>query len=228
VGNIVSVLLNVALIEAILGYFGVETTTFAALLVAAGVAIGLAWSGLLANFAAGAFLIVLRPFKAGDFITAAGVTGTVKDVGIFVTTINTLDNVLTFVGNNKIFGDNIQNFSANPYRRVDLVAQLNHAVDHKTAIHMLRERLAKIPNVVTDPAPDVEILTFNLVGPVLAVRPYCHTDHYWQMYFDTNRLIRESFGEAQFPVPEQHYVVRNGDRMATAQPIPPAMEPRAA
>jgi len=228
VGNIVSVLLNVALIEAILGYFGVETTTFAALLVAAGVAIGLAWSGLLANFAAGAFLIVLRPFKAGDFITAAGVTGTVKDVGIFVTTINTLDNVLTFVGNNKIFGDNIQNFSANPYRRVDPVAQLNHAVDHKTAIHMLRERLAKIPNVVTDPAPDVEILTFNLVGPVLAVRPYCHTDHYWQMYFDTNRLIRESFGEAQFPVPEQHYVVRNGDRMATAQPIPPAMEPRAA
>lgn len=228
VGNIVSVLLNVALIVAILGYFGVETTTFAALLAAAGVAIGLAWSGLLANFAAGAFLIVLRPFKAGDFITAAGVTGTVKDVGIFVTTINTLDNVLTFVGNNKIFGDNIQNFSANPYRRVDLVAQLNHAVDHKTAIHMLRERLAKIPNVVTDPAPDVEILTFNLVGPVLAVRPYCHTDHYWQMYFDTNRLIRESFGEAQFPVPEQHYVVRNGDRMATAQPIPPAMEPRAA
>jgi small conductance mechanosensitive channel len=228
VGNIVSVLLNVALIVAILGYFGVETTTFAALLAAAGVAIGLAWSGLLANFAAGAFLIVLRPFKAGDFITAAGVTGTVKEVGLFVTTINTLDNVLTFVGNNKIFSDNIQNFSANPYRRVDLVAQLNHAVDHKTAIHMLRERLAKIPNVVTDPAPDVEILTFNLAGPVLAVRPYCHTDHYWQVYFDTNRLIRESFGEAQFPVPEQHYVVRNGDRMATAQPIPPGMEPRAA
>jgi small conductance mechanosensitive channel len=228
VGNIVSVLLNVALIVAILGYFGVETTTFAALLAAAGVAIGLAWSGLLANFAAGAFLIVLRPFKAGDFITAAGVTGTVKEVGLFVTTINTLDNVMTFVGNNKIFSDNIQNFSANPYRRVDLVAQLNHAVDHKTAIYMLKERLAKIPNVVTDPAPDVEILTFNLAGPVLAVRPYCHTDHYWQVYFDTNRLIRESFGEAQFPVPEQHYVVRNGDRMATAQPIPPGMEPRAA
>ena len=228
VGNIVSVLLNVALIVAILGYFGVETTTFAALLAAAGVAIGLAWSGLLANFAAGAFLIVLRPFKAGDFITAAGVTGTVKEVGLFVTTINTLDNVMTFVGNNKIFSDNIQNFSANPYRRVDLVAQLNHAVDHKTAIYMLKERLAKIPNVVTEPAPDVEILTFNLAGPVLAVRPYCHTDHYWQVYFDTNRLIRESFGEAQFPVPEQHYVVRNGDRMATAQPIPPGMEPRAA
>jgi small conductance mechanosensitive channel len=229
-GNIISVVLNVALVVAILGYFGVETTTFAALIAAAGVAIGLAWSGLLANFAAGAFLIVLRPFKVGDFITAGGITGTVKEVGLFITTINTMDNVLTIVGNNKIFGDNIQNFSVNPYRRVDLVAQLNHAVDHKTAIALLKERLARIPNVMADPAPDVEILTFNLAGPVLAVRPYCHTDHYWQVYFDTNRLIRESFGEAQFPVPEQHYVVRNGDRMATAQPIPPemGMEPRAA
>ena len=223
VGNIVSVILNVALIVAILGYFGVETTTFAAILAAAGVAIGLAWSGLLANFGAGAFLIVLRPFKAGDFITAGGVTGTVKEVGLFVTTINTLDNVFTIVGNNKIFSDNIQNFSANPFRRVDLVAQLNHAVDHKTAIYILKERLAKIPNVVPNPAPDVEILTFNLAGPVLAVRPYCHTDNYWQVYFDTNRLIRESFGEAHFPVPEQHYVVRNAERIGDGKTIVPAM-----
>jgi small conductance mechanosensitive channel len=223
VGNIVSVILNVALVVAILGYFGVETTTFAAILAAAGVAIGLAWSGLLANFAAGAFLIVLRPFKAGDFITAGGVTGTVKEVGLFVTTINTLDNVFTIIGNNKIFGDNIQNFSANPYRRVDLVAQLNHAVDHKAAIRLLKERLAKISNVASNPAPDVEILQFNLAGPLLAVRPYCHTDHYWQVYFDTNRVIRESFGEAHFPVPEQHYVVRNGETIANRQAIAPGM-----
>lgn len=215
-GNVVSVILNVALIVAILGYFGVETTTFAALLAAAGVAIGLAWSGLLANFAAGAFLVVLRPFKTGDFITAGGVTGTVKEIGLFVTTINTLDNVLTVVGNNKIFADNIQNFSANPYRRVDLVAQLNHVVDHKTAIHLLKERLAKIPNVASAPAPDVEILEFNLAGPVLAVRPYCHTDHYWQVYFDTNRVIREAFREAEFPVPEQHFALHNAERGAEA------------
>ena len=217
VGNVVSVILNVALVVAILGYFGVETTTFAALLAAAGVAIGMAWSGLLANFAAGAFLIVLRPFKAGDFITAGGVTGTVKEVGLFVTTINTLDNVFTIVGNNKIFADNIQNFSANPYRRVDLVAQLNHVVDHKTAIRLLKERLAKIPNVASAPAPDVEILEFNLAGPVLAVRPYCHTDHYWQVYFDTNRTIRESFGEAQFPVPERHFALRTTDSVAKGE-----------
>jgi small conductance mechanosensitive channel len=207
-GTVISVTLNIILVVAILGYFGVETTTFAALFAAAGVAIGLAWSGLLANFAAGAFMIVLRPIKVGDFVTAGGVTGTVKEVGLFVTAINTLDNVLTIVGNGKIFSDVIQNFSANPYRRVDLKAQLNHSVDHNRAIQLLKERLARIPNVNKDPAPDVEILEFNLAGPVLAVRPYCHTDHYWQVYFDTNKVIRESFGAAGFPVPEQHLAIR--------------------
>jgi small conductance mechanosensitive channel len=96
----ITVLLNVALIVALLGYFGVETTTFAALIAAGGVAIGVAWGGLLANFAAGAFLVFLRPFKVGDFVTAAGVTGTVDAIGLFGTTINTPDNVLTIVGNN--------------------------------------------------------------------------------------------------------------------------------
>jgi small conductance mechanosensitive channel len=209
-GTVISVTLNVILVVAILGYFGVETTSFAAILAAAGIAIGMAWSGLLANFAAGAFMIILRPIKVGDFVTVAGVTGTVKEIGLFVTAVNTLENVLTIVGNNKIFSDTIQNFSTNPYRRVDRMAQLNHSVDHNAAIRLLKERLAKIPNVKADPPPDVEILDFNLAGPVLAVRPYCHTDHYWQVYFDTNRAIREAFGAAGFPVPEQHVVLRNG------------------
>ncbi|MGH7847284.1 MAG: mechanosensitive ion channel family protein, partial [Candidatus Binatia bacterium] len=118
-----------------------------------------------------------------------------------------------------IFSDVIQNFSANPYRRVDLKAQLNHSVDHNAAIRLLKERLAKVPNVKADPAPDVEILEFNLAGPVLAVRPYCYTDHYWQVYFDTNRIIRESFGAAGFPVPEQHLVLRNGGGIAADLPL---------
>ena len=208
-GTVISVILNIILVIAILGYFGVETTTFAALFAAAGVAIGLAWSGLLANFAAGAFMIVLRPIKVGDFVTAGGVTGTVKEIGLFVTVITTPDNVQTILGNNKIFSDSIQNFSVNPYRRVDLKAQLNHSVDCNKAVQLLKERVAKVPNVKTDPAPDVEIFEFNLAGPVLAVRPYCHTDHYWQVYFDTNRVIRESFGAAGFPVPEQHLAIRS-------------------
>ena len=206
--SIVSVLLDLILIVAILGFFGVQTTTFAAVLAAAGVAIGLAWSGLLSNFAAGVFLVIFQPFKAGDFVTAGGVTGTIETVGIFVTTIDTLDNVRTIVGNNKIFSDNIQNFSANPYRRVDLVAQLAHSVPPGDAIRLLKEALARIPNVLTNPAPDVEILEFNFSGPVLAVRPYCDNRHYWQVYFDTNRAIRETFGQAGFPAPEQHFAIR--------------------
>ena len=200
--------LNVILVVAILGFFGVETTSFAALFAAAGVAIGMAWSGLLSNFAAGVFLVLLRPFRVGDFVTAGGVTGTIREIGLFATTIDTPDNVHTIIGNTKIFSDTIQNFSANAYRRVDLVAQLNHSVDHRIAIQMLRERLAAIPNVLAKPAPDVEILSFNLAGPLLAVRPYCHNDNYWQVYFDGNKMIREAFGEAAFPVPAQHYSVQ--------------------
>ena len=202
-----SVLLNTVLIVAILGYFGVETTTFAALLAAGGVAIGVAWGGLLANFAAGAFLVFLRPFKVGDFVNVGGVTGTVEALGLFGTTLNTPDNVVTIIGNNKVFSDIIQNFSTNPYRRIDLTATINHAVDHRVAIRLLKERLAQIPNVLTTPAPDVEILQFTPAGPLLCVRPYCSNQHYWQVYFDTNRIIRESFGEAGFPAPVPGYAV---------------------
>jgi small conductance mechanosensitive channel len=202
-----NVVLNVALIVAILGFFGVETTTFAALIAAGGVAIGVAWGGLLANFAAGAFLVFLRPFRVGDFVTAAGVTGTVDSIGLFGTTINTPDNVLTIVGNNKIFSDTIQNFSANPYRRVDLTATINNDVDHRRAIRLLKERLTGIPNVLATPAPDVDVLQFTPAGPLLCVRPYCSNQNYWQVYFDTNRLIRETFGEAGFPAPMPSYSV---------------------
>src|SRR5690349_22510282 len=108
-GNVVSVALNIVLVVAILGYFGVETTSFAALIAGMGDAIGAAWAGLLANFAAGAFLIVLRPFKVGDYVKAAGLEGTVQEIGLFATTILTPDNISSFVGNNKILSDIVQN-----------------------------------------------------------------------------------------------------------------------
>ena len=206
--NAVAALLNIILVIAILGFFGVETTSLAALIAAAGVAIGLAWSGLLSNFAAGVFLVILQPLKVGDLVNAGGVLGTVHEVGLFASSIDTLDNVRNIVGNAKIFGDVIQNFSTNPYRRVDLTAQLAHGVDVHIAMAMLKKALAGIPNVMSAPAPDVEILTFTLAGPVLAVRPYCNNKDYWQVYFDTNRLIKETFTAAAFEVPEQHYVIR--------------------
>ncbi len=205
----ITVALNVSLVVAILGYFGVETTSFAALLAGIGIAIGTAWGGMLSNFAAGAFLVVMRPFKVGDFISAAGVSGTVERIGLFATTINTSDNVRTFVGNNKLFSDNIQNYSANDFRRVDLVAQISDKTDPETAITALKQRVQAIPNVRTEPAPDVVVQSFNGAGPVLAVRPYCHNDHYWQVYFDTNMAIREVLGDVAFPAPMPTYAVKN-------------------
>lgn len=202
VQNTVSVLLTILLVIAILEVFGVQTTTFAALLAGAGLAVGAAWSGLLSNFAAGAFLVMLRPFKVGDFISAGGVVGTVEEIGLFVTTVNTPDNIRTYIGNNKILGDNIQNFTANPYRRVDLTAPVAHSVDPAQAIAQLAERIRRIDNVLADPAPDLKILSYTPFGSVLAVRPYCHNDNYWQVYFDTLAVVRETLGAGGYPLPE--------------------------
>lgn len=201
IANILAVVLNIVLVVAILGYFGVETTSFAALLAGVGLAIGAAWSGLLGNFAAGAFLIIFRPYKVGDYVIAGGIEGTVTEIGLFNTTITSPDNIQTIVGNSKVSNDIIKNFTSHSFRRVDRTAQLAFGVDPLQAIALLKPALAKIPNVLATPAPDVEILDFNERGTVLAVRPYCHTDHYWQVVFDTNKLIASTFGTAGFPPP---------------------------
>jgi small conductance mechanosensitive channel len=206
--SIVSVLLNIVLVLAILDIFGVNTTSFAALLAGAGLAIGAAWGGLLTHFAAGVFLQVLRPYKVGDFVTAGGVTGTIKELGLFGTTFVTPDNVVTIVGNNAVFSGVIQNFSALTHRRVDCVAKVANGVDVGDAIVRLKTAVAAIPNVAKSPAPDVEILQFTPEGPLLTVRPYTHTDHYWQVYFDTNKAIVATFGAAGYPTPETPMVQR--------------------
>ena len=200
-GSIVSVALNIALVLGILGYFGIQTTSFAALIAGAGLAIGAAWSGMLGNFAAGAFMLVLRPFKVGDFVGIGGIVGTVQELGLFGTTIVTPDNVKTIVGNGKIFADTIQNFSDLPVRRVERTAQLVSGVDPMDAIARFKAAVVAIPNVVTDPAPEINLHDINLVGPVIAVHTYAHTDHYWQVYYDTNAMIVRVYSEAGWPAP---------------------------
>ena len=207
-GSIVAIALNIALVLAILDYFGLKTTSFAAMLAGAGVAIGAAWSGMLGNFAAGAFMLVLRPFKVGDFVQIGGVVGTVHELGLFGTTIITPDNVMTIVGNGKIFGDTILNYSARPTRRVERTAQLAGSVDPLEAIERLREAVARIPNVATNPAPEVSLLDINLVGCVIAVRPHCHNDHYWQVYFDTNEAIVKTCRDAGWPAPTPTQIIK--------------------
>src|SRR3954468_16900561 len=209
VGTVIAVLANIALVIAILGYFGVETTSFAALLAGAGLAIGTAWGGLLSNFAAGAFLVILRPYKVGDFVNAGEVIGTVTAIGLFVTTLDTPDGVQTHVGNNKILGGTIQNFSSNRIRRVDLTAQLHYSVNVADAIARLTAKVQAIPNVSGETPPVIEILNFTEFGPVLVVRPFTHTDHYWQVYFDTNKAIVAVAGEAGYPAVERKLMVKN-------------------
>ena len=185
----------------ILGYFGVQTASFAALLAGAGLAIGAAWSGMLGNFAAGVFLMINRPFSVGDFITGGGVTGTVEEIDMFVTIVRSPDNVRLIVPNGKMFGDTIENFSVNPYRRVELLAQLDNSADVGLAVTVLREAIRKVPNQYPGKPADIELLEFNERGPKLAVRPYTNNEHYWQVYFDTNRLIADVLTKAGFPVP---------------------------
>jgi small conductance mechanosensitive channel len=199
--SILSVLLTIGLVLGIFGYLGVQTTSFAALLAGAGLAIGAAWGGLLAHLAAGLFMQIMRPFKIGDYVVAGGVEGTVTDMGMFGTTILSPDNVVTIVGNNKIFSDTIKNFSVEAFRRVDCVAKVANTVDPRDAIARLAPVVAQIPNVMTNPAPVIDLLEFTAEGPKLCVRPYCNNEHYWQVYFDTNRAIAETFGAAAYPVP---------------------------
>ena len=199
--NILGVTLRVVLVVAILGFFGIQTASFAALLAGAGVAIGAAWSGMLGNFAAGVFLQVLRPVSAGDYIEGGGVEGTVKELGMFVASIVTPDNVMHYVPNGKLFNDTIKNYSANPYRRVELVAQLDNSADVAQAVKLLKEGIKSVPNQMSDVEADVEVLEFSERGPRLAVRPYTEVVHYWQVYFDTNRMIVDVLGSAGFPVP---------------------------
>jgi len=201
VGSALSITLRVLLLLAILGLFGIETTSFAALIAGAGLAIGASVSGVLGDIAAGLFLQGTRPFKTGDYVHVGDVEGTVVEMGMLMTSILTPDHVQTLVPNGKLFGDTIKNFSAQPYRRVELVAQLDNSADVSRAIALLKEGAAAIPNQYPGMPADVEVLEFSERGPRLAVRPYTHTDHYWQVYFDTNRMIVDVLGGNGFPVP---------------------------
>jgi small conductance mechanosensitive channel len=202
-------LLKVFLIIAILDIFGVQTTSLAALMAAAGIAIGAAWAGLLSNFAAGFFLIVLRPYKVGDVISAAGVSGEVVEIGLFVTSLHTGENAKVFVGNGKIFADVITNFSMNTHRRVDLKCQLAYGQDPLAAIEKIKSRLLKVKNVLAIPAPEVEIIEINHLGPLLVVRPFCLNAFHSQVLFDTNKALVEVMQTEKFITPSSYSIIQS-------------------
>lgn len=195
--------LTILLLLAILGMMGVETTSFAALLAAAGIAIGTAWSGLLSNFAAGVFLLVLRPFRVGDEISAAGVIGIVQEIGLFATTLDTNDNLRISVGNNRLFGDNIVNFSHHPHRKLTIKVPLLHGVDVPAMMRALQERAAVVPQVLQQPAPSIEVVEFTALGPVLGVGVYCTPPQAQDVQAAVAQAVAEILIASGYAVPQQ-------------------------
>ena len=181
--------------------FGVAGTEFVAILAAAGLAVGLALQGSLSNFAAGMLLLIFRPFKADDLITAAGTTGTVREIGIFTTTLNSPDNKKIIIPNASVTGDTIVNLSANDTRRVDLVACIGYGDDMGKARQVLLDMMANQPKVLKDPEPAVEVVELADSSVNLVVRPWCRPEDYWDVYFGVTRAIKESLDTAGISIP---------------------------
>ncbi len=196
-----SSLLSIGLAIAILSYLGVETTSLAALLAGIGLAVGTAWGGLLTHFSAGIFLQILRPFKIGDYVDVGGIEGDVLELGLFGTTVLSVDNVTTIVGNSKVFSEVIRNYSNQPYRRANCVVLIDHSVPIAEAIEQLRVALKTIPNVLETPAPQIGVLDITKEGVSLAIRPFCHTDHHMYLRFAVYQMIQEVFKQSGHLIP---------------------------
>ena len=199
--------LKILLIVTILGIFGIETTSFSALLAAAGVAVGIAWSGLLSNFAAGIFLILLRPFKVGDTINAAGISGTVKEIGLFATAIDTPECLRVFVGNNKLFSENILNYNANPYRLAIYKVQIASSVVPKEAIERFKAVLETLPKVMNSPAISGEIIELNPAGTVIQFKAPCQHSDYAEVLSEGYQLIHHATKQANYPKVENQLIL---------------------
>ncbi|MDH3402235.1 MAG: mechanosensitive ion channel [Acidobacteriota bacterium] len=175
---------------AALSKFGVQTTSFVAVIGAAGLAVGLALQGSLSNFAAGVLILLFRPFRVGDVVESSGSRGKVLEIGILATTLATQDNQKVILPNGALMNDKIVNVNAFPTRRVDLVASIGYGDDIEQARDVLHAVLAAHPKVLADPVPLVEVLAMADSSVDLAVRPWVETADYWPVYFDLNRSIK--------------------------------------
>lgn len=184
-----------------LGQFGVDTTSFAAVIAAAGLAIGFALQGSLGNFAAGAMIIMLRPFKVGDYIEAAGTAGVVEAISVFATSLKTPDNKVVIIPNGSVTGGNIVNYSTKPQRRVDLVMGISYSDDIAQAKALFEKILADHPKVLADPAPQVAVQALADSSVNFVVRPWVNSADYWDVYFDITEQVKLECDKAGISIP---------------------------
>jgi small conductance mechanosensitive channel len=190
-----------AVVIAVLGLFGIETTSFVAILASAGLAVGLAMQGTLSNFSAGVMLLVFRPFRPGDYVEVAGSAGSVAEIGLFSTHLNTPDNVHIIVPNSKIFGDTIKNYAANETRRNDIVVGISYDDDIGVAIDTIQKVLGADERVLAEPAPMVAVSEMADSSVNIVVRPWCKGSDYWPLRFDLMRTLKERLEAAGCTIP---------------------------
>jgi small conductance mechanosensitive channel len=195
------------IVIAALGMVGIQTASIIAVFAAAGLAVGLALQGTLANFAAGAMLLIFRPFRKGDLIEAAGATGTVEAISIFTTTLSSLDNVAIVLPNAAVWGQTIRNYTTNPTRRIDLVVSIAYTDKIQTALDAIKAVLAIEQRVLPEPAPTVAVGEVDGAAVRLYVRPWCRQEVYWDVRWDLTRTIKESLERAGCSVPFPHHGV---------------------
>jgi small conductance mechanosensitive channel len=193
VGSLVYFAILAFVVLAALAQLGIQTTSFIAVIGAAGLAIGLALQGSLANFASGVLLLIFRPFKVGDYIEGAGVAGTVEEIHIFTTLLATPDNKAIIIPNSKLTGDNITNYTRKDKRRIDLVFGVSMGSDIDKVKRSIAEVLANDPRILKDPPPVVAVQ--GVMGGILefAVRPWVGTQEYWDVFFATQENLKRRF-----------------------------------
>lgn len=201
VAGLVYAVIMIGVIIGALDRLGVPTTSFVAIIGAAGLAIGFALQGSLANFAAGFLLILFKPFRVGNFIDAAGTAGIVEEIGIFTTTMRTPDNKVIIVPNNAITGGNITNFSARETRRVDLTVGVSYDDDLKGVKALLLKILEEDERVLKDPAPTVGVIELGDSSVDFCVRPWVNAADYWNVVFDLNQRMKEEIEAAGYSIP---------------------------
>lgn len=201
VASLTYVALMAFIIIAAMGQLGIETASLVAILAAAGLAIGLALQGSLANFASGVMLIIFRPLKVGDFVEAGGATGTVREIGIFTSILSSPDNKKIYVPNANLTGANIINYSAFGTRRIDLVAGVSYGDSLDLVKATLEQILAEDDRILTDPAPTIAVLELADSSVNFAVRPWVKEEDYWDVRFDTQEKIKQRFDEKGISIP---------------------------